>query len=212
MTKSNVLISCIVLAIAVTGYAGYIYWTKTPTYALTQVAVAAESRDLALFHRYFNVETVVSRAVDVLLDSVFEEMESEPRSGFEAIGQAFAVGFIKLMKPRLVQEAKQQIDQSIEKGGLFKPLGTATASDSKASLDKIRDSVGTTFRGVRSVERDGKIAIATVDMKREDAHDDRVLKLMLRQEQDGHWQVVELYNLSELLEKAQAEASSGNEE
>ena len=206
MTKSNVLISCIVLAIAVTGYAGYIYWTKTPTYALTQVAVAAESRDVALFHRYVNVETVASRAVDVLLDSLMEEMESEPRSGFEAIGQAFGVGLIKLMKPRLVQEAKQQIDQSIE-AGTFKPLGTATASDSKASLDKIRVSVGTTFRGVRSVERDGKIAIATVDMEREDAHDDRVLKLMLRQEQDGHWQVVEIYNLSELLEMAQAEAS-----
>lgn len=62
------------------------------------------------------------------------------------------------------------------------------------------ESQGITFKGIKSTEKDGKVAVVTLQIHDAQADSDFDIKLNMRELDDGTWQVVEISNLVEFKE------------
>ena len=98
------------------------YWayTRSPSYALTQARVAITQHDIVKFDKYVDSDTLVGSAVDALMDSALQEMNTRHASHdqWESLGQNLATGLVSLMKPQLVASLKAQLRDAVEQGDI----------------------------------------------------------------------------------------------
>jgi DNA-directed RNA polymerase subunit RPC12/RpoP len=167
----------------VAGVGWYYRWTKSPAYTIRQIQKALAEHDYVSFQRYVDVDSVISR----LLDDVLALNLSE--AGDDDTGAAFGAGMVKLMKPRLVDEAKQQVSRFVEGGG---------SGGTNADFGKFDDvEKAQKFLGVVHDRREGKTALIGIAFTNSQERVSHVIELRLRSK-DGGWQVAEISNVREL--------------
>jgi len=98
----------------------YWYWTTTPSYALTQILAAVRTKDVELFEKYVDIESIADRAIDDVLHGPARE---SGMLGDNMIG----VGMIGLFKPEITAIAKTQVLKFIESGTLAAAMGRKSA-------------------------------------------------------------------------------------
>lgn len=170
----------------VAGAGSYYYWTKSPAYTIRQIRKSPDEHDYASFKRYVDVDSVISRLLD---DLMALNMNGDDAS-------AFGAGMVEMMKPRLVDEAKQQISRFVEAGvfgGTNSDLGTLEG------VEKAQE-----FLGIVNERREGKTAVVGLAFTNSQDRVSHVIELRLRSN-DGAWQVAEITNVRELFREVTLE-------
>lgn len=90
----------------------YWYWTTTPSYALTAVVVAVKNRDVQMFEKYVDIDSVTAHAFDDLVDGPISSEILGRQNSF------IGMGFVKFFKHELVELAHGKIINFVEDGKL----------------------------------------------------------------------------------------------
>lgn len=185
---------------------GYWQWIKSPTYSLKQLGAAIESHDRERAEKYIDIENVATILVDRLLETS-GQAQAKPKNQWEEAGQNMAMGFIQMMKPAMANAAKAKFLEYVEKGS-FEESGSSRATPSlaiTASFQKVVDKKRR-FKEVKSVEKDGKIALVTIELTGADGQS--ILPRLKMRERDGYWQVIEIVNFAELMNQKPPESKN----
>ena len=195
--KMGILLA--VLAVGGGGYVAYDYWTKTPQYALQQITMAYQSHDYPLFARYVDLDTLIPRTVDTLIEST---LESTSRRHEASWATNLTKGLTELLKPQMTSWIKERLAKMIETGD-FTAKGKSATPDKPFAEGLEKSIAGRQFDGLRleKIDYDGKLAFAHI--RWEDKGDQETVVLRMRQAQDGNWQVIDIANLHDLLIKPQ---------
>jgi hypothetical protein len=188
------------IAIAVVTLVGsavaYLAWTRTPSYALHEASTAIREHDLAAFQRFVDTEKLAGRFVD---DELVSATDQTSKNEFGAL----AAGIFMMMRPQLVKAAQEALERAVETGTFDagkaqqkNPAETANAYW-KPSSAKVSG-----YRKIAYVKKQGKIAIAGLEIYDADVDKVFVLDLKLRDLGD-HWQVTETANVRQFQESLQ---------
>ena len=90
--------------------AAYLHWSS-PTYSLNQVRDAVEARDLVTFEKYVDLRGICESGVDRFLDQA-----AAGGNGDDKVGRAVGVGFLRLLKPAMVDGLQSEIRKGIAEG------------------------------------------------------------------------------------------------
>lgn len=184
------------LAITLASWLGWTYWTSTPEYALAQIQRAVDTRDSVRFEKYVDIDSVVTRATDTLMEQALRETKGS--NDVEEIGSALAAGMIAMMKPKIVEYTKSKISMMIEDSG------EPAATDQQANvgqIDQILELHGNEVKAL-PLRKSGRVAYLDLEYLDEEFDEWRTLEIKLRDIGD-HWQVVEISNLAEYMEESE---------
>jgi len=90
----------------------YWYWTTTPSYALTAVVVSVRNRDVQMFEKYIDVDSITAHAFDDVVDGPISSEILGRQNSF------IGMGFIKFFKRELVELAHGKVVNFVEDGKL----------------------------------------------------------------------------------------------
>lgn len=180
---------------------GYLTWKKSPRYSLGQVRSAFETHDLMKFEKYVDTESLVTRFVDQALAEHMAEQEANGAAN--ALGADFAQGIIQAMKPQLVSTVENQIKTVVENGVDAATEETEGEMVNFAGFFNKNTETNLDYTGVEGTKKDGKVATVTLGFYQPHTKDELKLDVKMRQ-LDGYWQVAEVSNAMEFIEKADA--------
>lgn len=187
----NILVVVLVLA-----GVGWWFWTTTPQYSLQQIKEAVKTHDLGKFEKYVDVDSVSVRMVDDVLTEPMRKL-----LGPNVLGQFIIGGLLGVIKQPLVQGVKQDIRDLVESGDFKrKPNEVGQQCLSLGSMDEKLGFRKHAFRGVASMQIQGKLALLTLTMHNEKFKSDLLLQVKMRN-MDGYWQATEVTNFPEFIVK-----------
>jgi len=183
-------------------YFGYSYWTSTPEYSLNRIARAIETRDVELFNKHVDVTTLTGRLIDDMLAAATKRDEDEESNEWSKLGQELGKGLVTLMKPRLAEIMKEQVEKFIETGDFGKSK-EEEIQDGSVSLPELQKKLGQNLTEVKYSKKEGKIALVGIGIFNDRLQTELTLELKMREKEGGYWQLIEFANLSSLLEQIQ---------
>ncbi len=189
--RAQKIIVAVVAAGVMAAAGGYKYWTTTPEYSLTQIQTAFEDHDLALFHKHVDVDALVGRGVDALLE---DSLEDTPQGGF---GGKLAAGMMAMIKPTIIAFAKNKIELAVEGA---RPTTTEQESKHEKSLAAVDGFFVDGAINKKYLKTEGKIAYLGLERFDEKLQSPVNLEIKLRK-MGGYWQAVELSNLAQMIKK-----------
>lgn len=210
------IIAGIMVALIIGGAAFYfLYWKKTPEQAAANIALAVKQHDVALFNRHVDLDSVLSRGYD---DVINVSMEKE-----DEFTKMMAMGFAGMLKPAIVTPLKASIMRYVETGKFenqkTEPQKTETsqspAKKNRAdnfSPKEISDRTGVNdleLKGFTPIKQEGNIAIIGAKLRDKKTEKEIILDLKMKKTEEGIWQLFELSNIGACLKQLD-EARSKN--
>ena len=200
--KSRLFIIAGIVVLAIIGLLFYfLYWVKTPAYSLNLIREAIEKHDLVKFEKHVDTESLYNRAFDEVVQ------KNLTNSGYE--NNQLVMGLVGMLKKTAVDELINQTKKYVETGDFEIPGQKAAPAktnqpDGKEVANNLNKNAGISyiqFKGVENTQKDGKIAVVTTKVYDKRVDKDFVVKLKMRELENGEWKVVEAANLTEYLEE-----------
>lgn len=203
LNKKKYFVAIGIIIVLLASVFGYWYWTKTPQYSLRLIQEAVAKHDLPTFDKLVDLDTVISRAIDQLMDAKM----NDPAEVRDDAMNNMALGFLNAMKPAMISSAKDQIRSYIEKGSFDQKQNKNgdNKDNPDIKVEEIYKNAGggtAEFKGVDYVKKDGKIAIVGMKVFYPKLGAHVILELKMR-ELDGYWQLAEINNFGEFLTKVE---------
>lgn len=194
--NKKILIGLIIL-IAVAGV-GYRYWTGTVEYSLLQIKSAVDTHNVPQFKKFVDVETLVSRAVDTVMENGLGDSGGDD---MEAMGATMAAGMVAMMKPNVVEYANNQIIKAVE-GDNNKVSSVSSIKGIRKPLSGLESFFDSNYANLKEsyLKKETNIAFLGLSRFDEKLKDTITLELKLRN-MDGYWQLVEISNLKEMMSR-----------
>jgi hypothetical protein len=184
MTRSKWVAVGSIAAVLCAAAGGYWYWTQSPQYALREIASAIQEHDRQRFERYVDVDAILNRGIDDYLElQVAKDAEA---NGEPSLGAQIGQGLVELMKPKLVETIKGQIDKLIE------PTNGEPVNGDSPFAQVLRTAA------VAEVNRDGQLTHVTIDAELEKYEVPLEIVLSMRKE-DGRQRLFAIANLTEVV-------------
>jgi len=140
MKKLFIIILILVLLLLAAG-AGYYYFifSKTPTYAFTQIKKAYDTHDIELFKKYVDVDSFCEQTVDDYVTWISQsDLADTGTDVWSELGSSIAKGMIGLMKPQMVTEMKKGLLDSVENNSINSSSSqTYSLKDTISSLSNL---------------------------------------------------------------------------
>lgn len=174
----------------------FLYFTKTPEYALNQVRQAVEKHDLVKFNQYVDLNSILSRGYDDLITAMLES----DRTLTPEIKKVIS-GFSKIFKFPVVGTFKEGILRLVETGK-WETQAKDESSLQGIDTEQLVAKTGFTSSSIKNVaytKKEGKTAIVGITIAEKDLQKNFVLEIKMRELEDGTWQVAELSNFKEYL-------------
>jgi len=172
-------ISIFVLLLIAAGYG----WTFTPSYSVYQIKRALETHDYDTFSRYVDVDNVLDNALDEFAGN--EEKETEESAPGGLLGKVLRKGFLK----NLARDARPLV-----KAGL-QVVVEQTVRDRDHELPQI--PLAAVFGAlVHERTTDGDTVSFPIKIKKGER-----IQVKARQTPKGRWKVIEVSNLSALINR-----------
>jgi len=166
----------------------YVFWTRTPQYALREAAEAVKTHDLARFQRYVDTERLTTRFVDDMLATATEEASKETLGGL-------AAGMMMMMRPQMLKAGQDALERAVETGRFEDTSGeSAGPADAAKPYWKRTSGEESGFRRIAYVKKQGKIAVAGLEIYDADLKMPFTIELKLR-DLGSHWQIIEISNI-----------------
>ena len=198
----TILISITIISILVlSSFLGFNYWKSTPEYSLLKIKDAIDTKDVYLFKKYVDLETVVERAVDVFLEKSLESMEEKKDENAFFDISSFAKGLAKLMKPALVKGLINQVEKYVEgEEGINKSL-----DENDQTIPALQDLDLSSKRNIlnngkkKYLKKDRKVARLGMEFQGKDGE---IIQIELKLgKYEDYWRITEIVNLIELVDQ-----------
>lgn len=177
----------------------------SPSKSFDEIRVAVQTNDRLRFDRYVDLDRLANHAVDtVISQGMAETMSNDTADGMEQLGAALGMAMMEGLKPAMVETVKTQILKVVD----GKPTGGEGKSSTEATdgLMKIFGN-GISAWAIGEVKEDGPLAIVSLPFQNDDIGEMN-LDLKFEKTESGDWVLVELANLSRILEKQQGVEAS----
>lgn len=193
------LVAGLVIAAAIVGGASwyFLYFTKTPAYALSQLRASIEDRDLAKFNRYVDLNGVLTRSYDDLIGAFIDSDRTITPEAKQFVG-----GFAQMFKAPIVDAFKEAIERYVETGQWQAEDETdeagRDAKSPKINPEQIADQSGVknaAFKNIAYVNIEGKTAAVGVTLLEKELNQEFTIEFLMRQLDDGTWQIAEISNM-----------------
>ena len=200
-TRKVYVVACVIAVMLISGIS-YWYWTNTPQYSLRFVPKAFEEHDLTMFEKYVDMDSLISRAVDQVMDATTNDSKDTTNPEM----QNMVRGIAQMFKPMLATAAKEQIKTYIEKGNFDSVANKAGKKQSTGPEIDVGDKFfkrgggDIQYKGVDYSKKDGKIAVVGLKLYYPKLESEVILEIKMR-ERDGYWQIMEINNLSDFIKK-----------
>lgn len=207
----------------------YWYWTTTPSYALTAVVVSVKNRDVEMFEKYVDVNSVLSHA--------FDDIVRGPISA-EIMGQQnsfIGMGFVRFFKKEIIELAHGKVDEYVAEGHLKlaesvpttvnpitalavmnsgqivqaangdkqEVLAPPVENESKSQkLKRILKEYGISrfgYRGVKYLRMEGPKALLGIEFFAPRLNKKWIAEFQL-EDTGGRWQITQLDNLNQIID------------
>lgn len=196
MSNKKILFLTLPVAAIVVAMAFYfLYFIKTPAYAVDSARRALMQQDAPTFYRYVNLKAFYGKTFDDIL-----AVESKINGNTTVMSNPFALGILHMLKPAVVDIMVQETLEGI--------------SGSKTAEERPKDPVPDAMR--RNIERklpvkrleikdaaitkeEANTAICSLTLFSQDLNRDFVLELHMEVNDQGDWQIHHPLNLTDLL-------------
>jgi hypothetical protein len=114
MKRSAVIIFCTVFLLAAVVTGGlYWRWVNSPRYALQQMVLAIQTRNLDKFYNYMDLKEISANLVDASSEELTSP-ESPDMDELERLGRRLGKKVAKIVVPKLLEKFEKQIKGGIE--------------------------------------------------------------------------------------------------
>lgn len=194
MTKKSNIILGIIAAVILGAALYFLYFMKTPAYAVERTIQAVRQHNTAEFSRYVDIPKVMGYAFD-------DSLKAESKINNDNIlSNPFAVGILHMLKPSVVElmnkEALRLVantkDETVD---IVDPVPDAMMRNMERRLpiDELQ-------LGDFSLEQtDDEHALATVALHNHKSVKNYILMLELTKQEDGYWKFTRIKNLTDLI-------------
>lgn len=196
--KTAIFIFIIIAALA--GAAFYfLYFIRTPAYALNQARLAVQQHDTEKFQRYVDLQSV--------MDNAFEDtIKAESKiTNADLFSNPFALGILHMLKPSVVELMKQEALNKIaakpkqeEKAVDPVPDAMRRNIERHIPLDKF------TFKDLKLTKHAAAEATAALVLHNKNLNKDFIVNLQMLNNENGDWQIKKVDNLAELIIQLEA--------
>jgi hypothetical protein len=160
-----------ILCLASTGIAGFLFVKSTPQYSIYELGRSIKNKDYESFSKYFNSGDVVTAAVEEYAKTQDGDYPYEYGS------------YLSYLTTYIKDGSEQEFKKKVENGDLLEQEG----------VKQIINMNPVELFAATKVEKDGKIAIVTVNL----GSDQVELKM---RHKDGNWQIFEIKNWQKLVD------------
>ena len=200
MTRNSKIICGIIAAALLCAVFYFLYFMKTPAYAVERTIQAVRQHNTAEFSRYVDVPKVMGNAFD-------DSLKAEGKINNDNIlSNPFAAGILHMLKPsvvdlmnkealRLVANAKEDTEEVVD------PVPDAMMRNMERRLP-----VDELQLGEFSLDQtDDDHALVTVALHNNKSAKNYILMLELTKQDDGYWKFTRIKNLTDLIVQFDAE-------
>lgn len=185
LMKKIILIPALLLACAAGWY--FLYWSKTPAYAASEIQQALKKKDLQLFKERVDLDKVYSSAVDDTASYLASDGRPE---------HALAASLLKMLKKQAVDEMVRQTEIRFTENSEKDASGRAGKI-----MSAFLGSAALSFTDVLDVkEKDGK-ALVNVKVHDKKLDKDFTWQVLMEKDVNGNWTAVKIVNLKDYLKE-----------
>lgn len=172
----------------------YFVYTRTPEYAVRNIADACARHDVAAVQRFVHLDRTLSRAYDDLTDDMLRydaALNAENKVQYEQ--------FYDVIKPQMLEGIREVLTRYVETGEWTLPQGTSLTKGRQLGIDFERflersQLRNVEFIGVESAHIVGDTADTQVAIRDRVTATPFSLRLRMERTKDGHWQVIRMDN------------------
>mgnify|MGYP005753533845 FL=1 len=193
----------LVLLAAVGGYWYVDIYTKTPEYTLKMVQEAVSDHNKEKLDKYVAVDHLLDTASDDMLDGLIQAMVPATGDTREAVSN-----LSRMFKTPVVTSLRTAVMNYVEYGSWTNQKSDDNSVNGLVDADMIVNRIGLPsieFQKLDSmaVDKEEGTALAKVRVLQTDSNEEFVLDVELCQQEDGLWQVYEIVNFKDFIEKLQ---------
>ena len=193
----------LVLLAAAGGYWYVDIYTKTPEYTLKMVQEAVSEHNKEKLEKYVAVDHLLDTASDDMLDGLIQAMVPATGDTREAVSN-----LSRMFKTPVVTSLRTAVMNYVEYGSWTNQKSDDNSVNGLVDADMIVNRIGLPsieFQKLDSmaVDKEEGTALAKVRVLQTDSNEEFVLDVELCQQQDGLWQVYEIVNFKDFIEKLQ---------
>ncbi len=193
----------LVLLVAAGGYWYVDIYTKTPEYTLKMVQEAVSDHNKEKLEKYVAVDHLLDTASDDMLDGLIQAMVPATGDTREAVSN-----LSRMFKTPVVTNLRTAVMNYVEYGSWTNQKSDDNSVNSLVDADMIVNRIGLPsieFQKLDSmaVDKEEGTALAKVRVLQTDSNEEFVLDVELCQQEDGLWQVYEIVNFKDFIEKLQ---------
>ncbi len=193
----------LVLLAAAGGYWYVDIYTKTPEYTLKMVQEAVSDHNKEKLDKYVAVDHLLDTASDDMLDGLIQAMVPATGDTREAVSN-----LSRMFKTPVVTSLRTAVMNYVEYGSWTNQKSDDNSVNGLVDADMIVNRIGLPsieFQKLDSmaVDKEDGTALAKVRVLQTDSNEEFVLDVELCQQQDGLWQVYEIVNFKDFIEKLQ---------
>ena len=186
----------IILLAAICGAAFYfLYFIRTPAYALNEARIALKEHDSAKFSRYVDVPSV--------MDNAFEDIiKAESKINNDNIfSNPFALGILHMLKPSVVDlMTKEAMDKVANKPEDTTKQAVDPVPDAmKRNMERHIHIGKLTVKDLQLAKHSGDTATAALVVHDSEVDKDFVAELLLQHNEAGDWQIKKVSNLEDFI-------------
>lgn len=194
MSKKKIIIAVLIAVIAIVLGWYFLYFTKTPVYALNLARESVEKHDVVTFKKHVDVESIVGSGYDDFVDVQMNDplIKDNPFKGFAEV-------MLKGLKSQIVPVLSQEIYNGIEK----KSDDSNQNAKSKEAANEVKEKTGVKdleFKSISSANIDGNSAIVPIIFSSKELNQDVTFDLLMKKLEDGTWQAIKVNNFKEYLD------------
>ena len=193
----------LVLLAAAGGYWYVDIYTKTPEYTLKMVQEAVSDHNKEKLDKYVAVDHLLDTASDDMLDGLIQAMVPATGDTREAVSN-----LSRMFKTPVVTSLRTAVMNYVEYGSWINQKSDDNSVNGLVDADMIVNRIGLPsieFQKLDSmaVDKEEGTALAKVRVLQTDSNEEFVLDVELCQQEDGLWQVYEIVNFKDFIEKLQ---------
>ncbi|MDY4921020.1 MAG: hypothetical protein SO119_08140 [Phascolarctobacterium sp.] len=186
------ILALVALAAAAAFY--FLYFIRTPAYALNQARLAVKEHDTVKFERYVDVQSV--------MDNAFEDIiKAESKINNDNVfSNPFALGILHMLKPSVVDLMKQEALERVANKPAQQDKAVDPVPDAmKRNMERHIPLDQLKFKDIKLTKHEGGKAIATLVLANESLNKDFIASLQLELNAQDDWQIKKVANLSDLI-------------
>lgn len=194
LMKSGKIIGIIIAAALLGAVLYFMYFMKTPTYAVERTIESIRQNNSQEFCRYVDLNSVMEHAFDDCLRA-----ESKINND-NILSNPFAAGILHMLKPSVVELMNKEAIRLIENKKDAQEEAVDPVPDAMMRNMERRIPIKEMQLGKFTIEQaDDEHAILTAAVRDTKLEKDFLLQLELTKQEDGYWKITRVKNLTELI-------------